>query len=272
MIPPEAGRPAERLQAIAGEGRFVGPEIVLDHPLVVAAGRVEIFPPLRKQAELVERTRGAGRLRCGLDHAGIVDRRRVWRLRCECLADEIGRVRGAGVVRIEPEQFAKPHAGGAWAPAAQLLQGGGVDLIRGGRRGHRGRRRPTVHRGRRRWCRGEFLAACLDLGLELGQPLLTLPGEGLHLHQLLLNADEVVGEVAPHPLNLVPQGPEPATDDIQRIQDALLAPDHEAQLLGARRVTAALLPAAEQQLILHPAQVALGGTASKGDQAQPRGR
>ena len=42
----------------------------------------------------------------------------------------------------------------------------------------------------------DLRAACLELGLELAQPLLALPGELLDLHQLLLDVVQVGAEIA----------------------------------------------------------------------------
>ena len=110
---------------------------------------------------------------------------------------------------------------------------------------------------------GDLFAPRLQLSAQLAQPLLTLSGQLLQLHQLLLDVVQIAGQIAPQLAHRFPAGGE-------RIHDALLHPDHLAQLGGASGISTGGLRLEQRHIVLHPLDVSLGHAAAQaGGQAQP---
>src|SRR2546422_9875949 len=116
----------------------------------------------------------------------------------ERLADVEQRVGRVVVGGVDAEELAEADPGGREAAAAELLQREIIHLV-GPRSRHVARwadgRRAA---GARRVDRGHRLAGLrLQAAPQLREPLLTLAGEPLHPHELLLHGEEVGLPAAP---------------------------------------------------------------------------
>jgi len=105
----------------------------------------------------------------------------------------------------------------------------------------------------------DLRAPSLELGPQLGEPLLALPGELLQLDQLLLDIVEIGGEIAPE----LAYGP---PTHAQRVRDLLLHLDQVGELGCVRRVAPRGFSLEEQDVRLYRLDVALGGAA---DESRP---
>ena len=189
------------------------------------------------------------------DHLVVVGERRVGVLRLEALADVVERIGHPLARRMRAQQLGEAAPRRARAAEPQLPERRLVDLFgRGARRRRRGGRRV----GRRL---RDLLPTTLQLRAQLGQPALALAGQLAELHQLLLDAIEIVLHVPAqraHGLPRVGEG----------VEHLLLEAHHLGDLPRALGVPPRLDVPHLRDLVLQAADVARGGAGPQKDQRE----
>src|SRR5687767_4753903 len=254
MGPAAPGLAPERSQTVARQRRLVGVGIRRHYALVHPPRVIQAIGALADQTDVIQRRCRPRRLGVRGRHLLVIHERRVGVLGLEALSDVVDRVGDPLAGRVRLHQFAESGACGARASEPELAQGGLVHLLR------RWRRRRSRGRGGI-GCRGlrDLLAPALQLGAQLGEPTLALPSHFAELHDLLLNAVEVVLHVAAERAHRRARAP-------QRVEDLLLHAHDVGELARPLPVLSRLDVAHLRDLILEAPDVAPEGAAREGDE------